>query len=103
MDTLNYYYMALMAAAIAALWIWFKQRSDVCEKDRKQLWQAMGKLTGIAYSVRSCPVHACQLREQAIEALDGPEEEKDPEEVKQRTLKELGINDNMRYHSHPQA
>jgi hypothetical protein len=99
MDLLNHYYMGLMAAAIVALWLWFKQRSDNCEKDREQLWKALGKVTGIVYAVRGCPVPQCALRDQANEALE-PEPEKNGEESKKKVLNDLGMKDPVCYHVH---
>ena len=102
MDIVTNFYLVLLPAAIAGMWLYFKQKSDSCEKDRRQLWQAVGKLTGIAYAVRSCPVATCGLRDQATQALE-PDEE-DLAKIKQQTLKELGIknNDVICYHVQPQ-
>jgi hypothetical protein len=91
MDAFNHLYMVLLPAAVVAMWLVFKQRADLCEKDRHQLWKAISKLSGIVHAASSCPVTGCGLRDQAGKALEASEDDLDPDEAKKKTLYELGI------------
>ena len=92
-NNINHLYMVLLPAAVVAMWLVFKRRGDECDKDRRQLWKALSRLSGIVHAAKGCPVTDCKLREQAEEALDASEEDLSPEEAKQNTLKRLGMDE----------
>ena len=91
MEQLNNLYMVLLPAAVAAMWVVFKSRADTCDKDRRQLWKALSRLSGIVHAAKSCPVEHCGLRQQAEDALEASEEDLSPDEVKHNTMRRLGM------------
>ena len=93
MEIIFHIYVVLMPSAIVALWVWFKKRSDACEKDRKQLWLAVAHLSGIARAARACPVVNCELRQQAHEVVEETEDGLNPDHVRQKVIRELGVKD----------
>ena len=95
MNIIEHLYMVLLPAAVVALWIVFKHRGDECDKDRRQLWKALSRLSGIVHAAKSCPVSNCGLRQQAEDALEASEEDLSPDEVKQNTMKRLGMEDSQ--------
>ncbi len=91
MDAILHIYIVIMPAAITALWLWFKKRSDICERDRKQLWLAVARLSGIARAARSCPIIGCQLKEEAHTVAEEAEAGLDPDELRKKVIHELGV------------
>lgn len=89
--TIEYIYVAALTAAVAALWVWFKTRSDACEKDRKMMWHVISILSGTLRAIKSCPTAGCAFRTQADEALRDVDEEMDVEKVKTQVLKDVGV------------
>lgn len=92
-DQINHLYMVFLPTAVAAMWMVFKRRADICDKDRRQLWKALSRLSGIVHAAKSCPIGNCGLRQQAEEALVASEEDLSPDEVKHNTMKRLGMVD----------
>lgn len=84
-------YVAALTAAVAALWVWFKNRSDACERDRKAMWKTLSILSGIVHAIKNCPHVGCALKGEAQQALDAVEAEMDADQAKTRVLKDLGV------------
>jgi hypothetical protein len=85
--------LSALAAAIGAQWLYFKQKSDNCDKDRQVLWRVVARLSGIAHSTRGCPMVNCALRDQAYEALSDTEADLEPAEAKARAMMNTGVVD----------
>jgi hypothetical protein len=83
--------LSALTAAIAAQWLYFKQKSDTCDKDRRVLWRVVARLSAIAQSTRGCPMVNCSLRDQAHEALDDTEADLDPNEAKAQAMMNTGV------------
>lgn len=101
-DTITYTLNFIYPAAIAAMWFYFKRNSDICNRDRRQLWRAMSRLSGIVRAVKGCSQTGCVLREQADEVLEASEEDVDTNETRRKTLDQLGMRESptpmIRYH-----
>ena len=83
--------LSALTAAIGAQWLYFKQKFDVCDKERHLLWRVVARLSGIVHSARGCPMVNCALRDQAHEALDDTEVDLDPGEAKTRAMMNTGV------------
>lgn len=88
---LNALILSTLAAAIGAQWLYFKQKSDTCDKERRLLWRVVARLSGIVHSARGCPTVNCALRDQAHEALDDTEIDLEPGEAKTRAMMNTGV------------
>jgi hypothetical protein len=107
LDQINHLYMVLLPAAVVAMWLVFKRRADTCDEDRRRLWKALSRLSGIVHAAKNCPVTDCHLRQEAEDALEQSEEDLSLDQARDNTMKRLGMKDSTQsvcYHvPHPQV